>query len=1167
MSYHIYYSNNLNDFIDEYASLMIPGSLFDDPLLFVIQNKNLEQWVKLHLSDKLGISANIAFRYPGDAVRELIFQFENITPEQNKLPFYDELRIILYKTLESEIELKKSDSSLQQMKNFILFTRDKDSNRYREKDLVHNRKKDSDRNLNKGDDDFLLIRSNRLYKFSQILSYLFHQYSENFSQLIRAWDNNSLYFKEKSISEYEKWQYAIWKKIYNPDSPFSHINRLLDNIIKNNLKYIGKKYRIILFGSAFLSLTSIRFFQYISQYLDVHHFLLTPFALHKDAMQINNRLIQNWGNLALLQNNELHNTDIEITEKKHYIKKKKKSILKILQNHILGDKEKTEKLSSGVDSSIQFVSVTGKWREIEILKNYILYFLEGSKELRLTDIGVMAPDINEYGSYIETIFSKVYDGIYLPYNIVDLSLSKESIFIQGFFSLIELAESRFTRRDILKIFHNSSFQKKFHLDEDDLNLFVNAIEELKIKWGANSDQKEMLNLGNNSQCTWEYAFERLFLGFFLDDNNETIIYRLKDEKYLPFTISNSSKKERLGYIIHICRSLIADFYHIKSLRMELKEWTELMMILANSYLAIDSWNRSDRLTLNQFKTSLNRLAGLSENLNQYPDEDFDFFSFKNFLVENLKEIDTSRGQYLTGGITFSSIKPLRTIPFKILILLGMGEESYPGKDSSYNFDLVSQLNTSTMSSRRDWDKFSFLEALIAAEDKLLIFYEGRNPGSGEPLQPSILVNELKNYIDEWFEVDDKWFEAEELESSAGTEENEKKLTNHMTIPHPIQPFDYDYFKPDSEKYFSYNTNNLEACKKYYSPKEISSKKNTRINLEETEAEILEITISDLFQFIQNPVKYFFQSRLNIRIRHDELIEEDIIENHELSEWEKTDFFDRFLYEPTPIDDFIDLEILKSSLSSQSLSRNEVINLRNSAEILQASLAKEMPGEARILRNFAFSNFSIGHSQLESFSPLVIGFDDKTKFHITGNIKNIIQDNQNFYSLHYCGERDISVKHCLRDFIRYLIIENHPECKKLYDSYSIVLFSSNGKVKKLCLNHSELNTLEIITNLLSVFKMNLEDPVPARPAIAEAAVRKRKALMKKGITESERLLKFIIAECEKIYENLANQYGIEKHYRIIWDKNIPDFSSKGLHILAEHFYAPFFDIFSGKTKKK
>ena len=75
--------------------------------------------------------------------------------------------------------------------------------------------------------------------------------------------------------------------------------------------------------------------------------------------------------------------------------------------------------------------------------------------------------------------------------------------------------------------------------------------------------------------------------------------------------------------------------------------------------------------------------------------------------------------FLTGKVTFCAMLPMRSIPFKILCMLGMNDGAFPRKTSELGFDLIARYPRRGDRSLRSDDRYLFLEAVISAREKSL----------------------------------------------------------------------------------------------------------------------------------------------------------------------------------------------------------------------------------------------------------------------------------------------------------------------------------------------------------------------------------------------------------------------------------------------------------------
>jgi exodeoxyribonuclease V gamma subunit len=112
-------------------------------------------------------------------------------------------------------------------------------------------------------------------------------------------------------------------------------------------------------------------------------------------------------------------------------------------------------------------------------------------------------------------------------------------------------------------------------------------------------------------------------------------------------------------------------------------------------------------------------------------------------------------RFFGGGVQFATLMPMRAIPFKCMCLLGMNDGDYPRSHTSRDFDLMSDAAHAGSPqshwragdrSRREDDRYLFLEALLSARDKLYISWQGRRTNDHEVKPPSVLVAQLMDYL-------------------------------------------------------------------------------------------------------------------------------------------------------------------------------------------------------------------------------------------------------------------------------------------------------------------------------------------------------------------------------------------------------------------------------------
>jgi exodeoxyribonuclease V gamma subunit len=187
--------------------------------------------------------------------------------------------------------------------------------------------------------------------------------------------------------------------------------------------------------------------------------------------------------------------------------------------------------------------------------------------------------------------------------------------------------------------------------------------------------------------------------------------------------------------------------------------------------------------------------------------------------------------------------PMRSIPFKVICLIGMNNTAFPRQARHLSFDMMLKKPRPGDRSARNTDRYIFLEAILSAREKLYISYIGQSITDNNQIPPSVVVSELLDYINSGFTH----------ESGACSE--------LITIRHKLQAFNRAYFDRNSVL-SSFSEENFNAAK---SRDEVidNARPFFMKPLPELEDENKTIDMESLCRFFTNPAKYLFNNRLGI----------------------------------------------------------------------------------------------------------------------------------------------------------------------------------------------------------------------------------------------------------------------------------------------------------------
>jgi exodeoxyribonuclease V gamma subunit len=234
----------------------------------------------------------------------------------------------------------------------------------------------------------------------------------------------------------------------------------------------------------------------------------------------------------------------------------------------------------------------------------------------------------------------------------------------------------------------------------------------------------------------------------------------------------------------------------------------------------------------------------------------------SFLQDNLTEY-TSKGGFLQGGVTFCRLVPMRSIPAKVICLLGMNEGNFPRQTQKLSFDIMAKYPRPGDREAKKEDRGVFLETLLAVRKLLYISYVGRDIHTRQSLPPSSVVNELMDYLNRHFFLDH-------------TASQNAPLCDHLLTEHPLQPFSRKYFECDpisGEKLHphlvSYNPQALLLAQERQRqegerpPQAHFFHPLAQDVLNEIPETFKQPNLEEISTFFRSPCQYFLNKRLNV----------------------------------------------------------------------------------------------------------------------------------------------------------------------------------------------------------------------------------------------------------------------------------------------------------------
>ncbi|CAG36072.1 exodeoxyribonuclease V subunit gamma [Desulfotalea psychrophila] len=683
------------------------------------------------------------------------------------------------------------------------------------------------------------------YQLAGQIAQLFDQYQLMRPSMLARWRLGQRVTEE----DCEIWQMHLWQRLVEEFPAARHQGEILENIIETLEKEECQRRlprRIFVFGLHTMAPLFLKFLQALSSRTEVHLFLLSPCREYwGEVGRGGDRLLS----LEGIRDSGVDLSSYEEEEPQQLLASLGRqgrdfqqmlvasagysidsalyqglgagsppSLLHVLQGDIL--ERGRLAVTAARDDSLRIVSCHSPLRELAVLKDHILDLLYKDASLQLRDIVVMAPDIQEYAPLIPALFADI------QYSIADRATGQRNTVMAVFLDYLNLFSGRFGWSEVLDLLRSEHIYSQFSLGEGDFDLLQKWVTESGIRWGLSAEQRQELGLPPLELNTWLAGLQRLLLGFAM--SADTMV-----EGVLAYSDIEGNSAQALGGLCEFLQVLQGGQELYTTPRL-LHEWAELLQ--GDAERLFGGEENSAHQELQQI------LAGLGRG-REYQgvllySQPIAFQVVMAWLQQASAQVGSSAG-FLRGQLTFCSMLPMRSIPFRVICLLGLNEGKFPKQDKQATFDLLASKPELGDRSPRIDDRYQFLEALISVRDSLYLSYVGRSIKNNGEIPPSVVLCELLDLLECKFAI----------------------KPEDIVVEQPLHPFSSKYFEGRADL-FSYNENCLTLAQKIYGGGGGEERPWWSGNLGRPQENIY---LADMVSFYKNPQRWFVSRSLEIRL--------------------------------------------------------------------------------------------------------------------------------------------------------------------------------------------------------------------------------------------------------------------------------------------------------------
>lgn len=637
------------------------------------------------------------------------------------------------------------------------------------------------------------------------------------------------------------------------------LEALKDPLLQDTL--VQRMHTVHLFGLSIITAYHVQILHELSSFIDIHFHIINPSPelywfddrsekqlarwrlkgqpiLESDVA--GNALLMGWG--RVVQDtfglffkydafvNAYDSTDVKMPEAD--------SLLHKIQQDIFANASEDRNFITADDVEDGSITINNCYtiaREVEVLYNYLVHLVDKKKEtLSPRDIVVMVRDIDAYAPYIKAVFNNA--PYQFRYTIADESYADSDNLFNALHAILKMNEENFKAEEVLQLLDSGYIRKRFGINN--VPLIRSVVDAANIRFGIYGEHSDDTHL-----VSWKYGIKRIMYGICMSGGAE---YGTGEDSFFPLDMLEGSDSLEMVRFCHFAEVLMAVVEERKKDRSITGWVTYIENVLHNMVYEPEEEMDEDYNTLMEQLTDYNLL-------NEYMSDTVAFDVFSHNFLQTLTGT-TRTGLFVNGGITFCSLIPMRSIPFKVVAMLGLDYDKFPRREHPVGFNLMEKNRQRGDRNVKDNDKHLFLETILSARQYLYISYVGQSAKDNSRMPPSALVDELLDYI----EAGAEW--PEEVRSKLVTKQ-------------PLQGFSRKYEMGD-ERLYSYLNTPVE---------ETPVTKQGKV-MEPVVKD--EVSLDELVRFFKNPFKEYYNKVLGIYY-HDEqvlLSDTEIFHLDNLQKW-------------------------------------------------------------------------------------------------------------------------------------------------------------------------------------------------------------------------------------------------------------------------------------------
>lgn len=423
------------------------------------------------------------------------------------------------------------------------------------------------------------------------------------------------------------------------------------------------------------------------------------------------------------------------------------------------------------DESLRIHRCTGATRQVEVLRDAIGHLMASDPTLGEADIIICTPNVHRFSGLVRSVFSTPSAPTF-DVRVTERVAGGDNPVLDAMLRLLALGDSRCTAAEVTEVLSNEAVARRFALTPDDLGLLADIAADSFVRWGLDATHRTRWGMPPTfTTNTWRAGWEQALWGTVLAPGNPGGPDGAPPMLHLP--PSDTEGVARLSRAIRQLGDTVASLTEPRTAR----QWADDLRRVVDTMTEPPPDGPWQRVRVNAALTKLGEdvdTAARAGTVEGTGTEVVDLRGIRRLLDEYWPP-DTQSVAFGTGAITLASLQAGRSLPHRVVCLLGidhtdLGGQPTDGDDlTAMNPDL-GEHDHSTQQRQR------LVEALLAAGDAVVITCDGTDPVKNSEIPLPVELAELVDAV-----------------GATVTEAMTDAATSGVVVHHPRQPFDPTLF--------------------------------------------------------------------------------------------------------------------------------------------------------------------------------------------------------------------------------------------------------------------------------------------------------------------------------------------------------------------------------------